>query len=203
MGKKCDEEVANEIDFDLERQMGREYTVRGMFQDEQLFEQFIAWMIREFSGENILSFVEFVQFKQYVTKIKGNRSTVAAQTDTAAIEEKEDINYIDYFNDQVPISSIVSRERNGLNEMEKCRDIAHELWLKYIKVEGRFEINIGYGLRRKYANCDNNNWNMSLNELLIIFDDAMLEAHRFMQRSLVRLKADMRNKTPQSDDCKP
>merc|ERR1712176_697517 len=151
-----------------------------------------------FSGEHILSFVEFVQFKQYVIKIKENRSTVGAQTDTAATEEKEDVKYIDYCNDQVPISSIVRRERIGLNEMEKCRDIAHELWLKYIKVEGRFEINIGYGLRRKYKNCDDNNWNMSLNELLIVFDDAMLEARRFMQRSLVRLKADMRNKTPRS-----
>merc|ERR1712129_166157 len=180
MGKKCDEEVANELDFELERQIGREYTVRGMFQDEQLFEKFIAWLIREFSGENILSFVEFVQFKQYVIKIKENRSTVAAQTDTAATEEKEDVKYIDYCacNDQVPISSIVSRERNGLNEMETCRGIAHELWLKYIKVEATFEINIGYGLRRKYKNCDDNNWNMPLDELLIIFDEAMLEARR-------------------------
>merc|ERR1712129_45707 len=198
MGKKCDEEVANELDFELERQIGREYTVRGMFQDEQLFEKFIAWMIREFSGENILSFVDFVQFKQYVIKIKENRSTVAAQTDTAATEEEEDVNYIDYCYDQVPVSSIVCRERIGLNEMEKCRDIAHELWLKYIKVEAIFEINIGYGLRRKYKNCDDNNWVMPLDELLIIFDEAMLEARRFMQRSLVRLKDHMRNKTPRS-----
>merc|ERR1712129_27303 len=207
MGKKCDEEVANELDFDLERQIGREYTVRGMFQDEQLFEKFIAWMIREFSGENILSFVEFVQFKQYVIKIKEEQTAAAvieceSRTDTgtatAATEEEEDVNYINYCYDQVPISSIVSREKIGLNEIEKCRDIAHELWLKYIKVEAIFEINIAYDLRRKYKNCDDNNWNMSLNELLIIFDDAMLEARRFMQRSLVRLKADMRNKITRS-----
>merc|ERR1740116_741920 len=67
----------NELDFDLEQQIGRGYTVRGMFQDEQLFEKFIAWMIREFSGENILSFVEFVQFKQYVIKIKEEQTAAA------------------------------------------------------------------------------------------------------------------------------
>jgi len=197
------EAVANEINesaFDLERQVGREYTVRDMFQDEQLFELFIAWMMREFSSECPLLFIECVQFKQYIIKVQSNELTVVAAqtTDTANISEKTDVKYINYCYDGVAISSIVSRQRLGMNEMEKCCDMAHELWLKYVKVGATFENNICYDLREKYAKCDANNWNMSLDELLMIFDGVMVIANRFMIHSLSRFKEEMRSQSPSS-----
>merc|ERR1740123_1739122 len=174
---------------------GYAHRVVDMMKNKDLFEALIAWMMKEFSVENVLSFAEFVQFKQYVKKIKDNQSTVAAQqTDQTANEEVE-VKYIDYCYAGVPISSIISRPRAGMDEMEKCRDMAHELWLKYIKVGVAFEINISYGLRGKYKNCDDNNWVMPLDELLIIFDEAMIESHKMMRPSLGRWKVDMHKKS--------
>merc|ERR1711971_481592 len=205
--KKKKDDAAEEVNNVIDLEDCYAHSVRDMMKNEDLFEALVAWMMREFSGECPLMLVEFVQFKQYVLKVKEDRSTVAAaaqtdttsvvaaQTDTAtdaaATEEKEDVKYIDYCYDGVPISSIVSRPRPGMDEMEKCRNMAHELWLKYIKVGVAFEINISYGLRGKYKNCDDNNWNMSLDELLIIFDEAMIESHKMMRPSLGRWKVDM------------
>jgi len=207
--KKKKNDAAEEVNNVIDLEDCYAHSVRDMMKNEDLFEALVAWMMREFSGECPLMLVEFVQFKQYVLKVKEDRSTVAAAqtdttsvvaaqtdtaTDTAATEEKEEVKYIDYCYDGVPISSIVSRPRPGMDEMEKCRNMAHELWLKYIKVGSLFEINISYGLRGKYKNCDDNNWEMSLDELLIIFDEAMIESHKMMRPSLGRWKVDMHKK---------
>merc|ERR1712129_28382 len=161
------------------------YKVRDMFRDEQLFELFIAWMMREFSSECPLLFIECVQFKQYIIKVQSNELTVVAAqtTDTANISEKANVKYINYCYDGVAISSIVSRQRLGMNEREKCCDMAHELYLKYIEEGSVFEINISSGLRGQYDMCDADNWNVPFEELLIIFDAAMIETRRFMHAS--------------------
>jgi len=188
------EEVNNVIDLEE----CTAYKVVDMLKDEALCEALVTWMMREFSVENVLSFMEMVHFKRHVKKIKDNQATIVAEeaTDTAnvtAVEEVQ-VKYIEFYCDNVPISSIISKPRPGMGEMEKCREMAHELWLKYINVGSLFEINIGYGLRGKYENCDGNNWTMSVDELLCVFDEAMLEAHHMMRQSLGRWKVDMRKK---------
>merc|ERR1712204_105443 len=176
------EEVNNVIDLEE----CTAYKVVDMLKDEALCEALVTWMMREFSVENVLSFMEMVHFKRYVKKIKDNQATIAAQ--------EVQVKYIEFYCDKVPISSIISKPRPGMGEMEKCREMAHELWLKYINVGSLFEINIGYGLRGKYENYDGNNWTMSVDELLCVFDEAMLEAHHMMRQSLGRWKVDMRKK---------
>merc|ERR1712129_616026 len=133
------EEVNNVIDLEE----CTAYKVVDMLKDEALCEALVTWMMREFSVENVLSFMEMVHFKRHVKKIKDNQATIAAEeaTDTANVTAVE------------------------------------EVQVKYIEFGSLFEINIGYGLRGKYENCDGNNWTMSVDELLCVFDEAMLEAH--------------------------
>merc|ERR1712129_324942 len=109
----ADEEVNNVIDLEE----CNAYKVNDMMKDKDLCEALVVWMMREFSAENVLSFAELVQFKQYVVYCqfcRENRSTIAeAQTDTATVTaaatvEEEEEKYIDYSYDGMPVSSIIS-----------------------------------------------------------------------------------------------
>merc|ERR1711971_1221803 len=92
------EEVNNVIDLEE----CTAYKVVDMLKDEALCEALVTWMMREFSVENVLSFMEIVHFKRHVKKIKDNQATIAAEeaTDTAnvtaAVEEVQ-VKYIDYY----------------------------------------------------------------------------------------------------------
>merc|ERR1711920_761593 len=97
-----------------------ECRMKLMLIDEQQFEDFVQFMIKEFSSETILSFVEFVQWKQRLieyAKLDG--------IDNHLLSE------------HIPKSSIVYVELKE-SEMKVFNESAHLLFEKYIKIGAEF-----------------------------------------------------------------
>ena len=194
--------------------------LQNTLQNERKFNLFMSWMLREFSHENPLSFIEFVQFKRYILSINEAEEVhdhdAQLQTQAADTEEanattvtignfnfnlemeprpRADINkkkYVDLYFDALPISSIISQPRPGLDDSAKCKDMAHALYAKYIDSRAPLEINIDWELRLKYRRHDDENWEMSMDDMVTVFDPAIRETHNFMYQSFCRFKANFK-----------
>merc|ERR1712176_1232649 len=116
--------------------------MRQMLMNEEKFEDFIQFMIKEFSSESILSFVEFVQFKQRMIESLDGGKTSGVVWD----------NYV--LSDALPQSSIV------FGDAKEFKECAHLLYEKYIKIGAELEVNLSAGLRYQYCAMDADEWKM-------------------------------------------
>eukprot|EP01084_Bolivina_argentea_P211736 360100_1 len=158
-------------------------------QNEDKFEMFIQFMYREFSSESILCFVEFVQFKKYLTDfIKNNDMNNNVELNDA---------YIDSLYETIPKSSIVFSQNYvqqsdtkdmDVEEIEKYADIAHMLTQKYIAWNSEFEVNIPAKLRMKYIRFDQMHWEINKVELVNVFDELIHEMFLFIRNSFIRFQ---------------
>merc|ERR1712228_143961 len=157
-----------------------EQRMRQMLLDEQQFEDFVQFMIKEFSSESILSFVEFVQFKQRLIDYM-NLKTMT--TDDGKFE-----NHL--MSEGIPKSSIVHGNYAKIEEdedMDKMfKNIATLLYEKYIKIGAEFEINISSGLRCQYFAINAKKWDMEIGKLVNVFDGLITEMNMFMRQSFCR-----------------
>ena len=101
----------------------------------------------------------------------------------------------------VPQSEIVFKQdlENRINKIDfkdkihYCKNVAFELYSKYIAIESKFEINIDSDTRKyfmKYFNNKDiwlNNINLNQNELYSFFDDCRYEVSKSMIVSYTRM----------------
>eukprot|EP01084_Bolivina_argentea_P044526 81932_1 len=146
---------------------------------EKTFEIFVEWMAREFSSESILCFIELVQFKEYIVQYIQNKNVI----DNESYDK-----YLNCLYNEIPKSNIVSENNNimYINEMDRIKNISHLLFEKYIQYDSEFEINIAAKLRIKYITLNEQNWNVELKDLPILFDPVLKEVFGFMRDSFAR-----------------
>eukprot|EP01083_Nonionella_stella_P187131 686921_1 len=167
--------IMNQINTDV---MQRSDTILDrlntiLFCDEETFESFVHWLYREFSNETILCFIELVQFKQYVMRNIDDESLQCAYT----------------LYENVPKSSIVYAQfKDEEDESKKCTNMAHELYAKYIQVQGKFQVNISAVLRHKYETLDGTGWGLEVKDMANVFDDMIHEVRVFMMDSFSRFE---------------
>ena len=87
--------------------------LRETLDDEAKFEAFIEWMYREFSSENILSFIELVQFKQW---IKDELRRTGSLSDSVETVNTQSDQYDYKLYDKMPKSSIIYEINCGEEE---------------------------------------------------------------------------------------
>merc|ERR1712130_172914 len=121
---------------------------------------------------------ELVQFKESLIEYMRNKNEDCTQT--------FDTQFIDMLYSTVPKSSIVFAHRSNIDEIEKFKSIAHELYDKYIKINAEFEVNISYSLRLEYVKLNKNEWEMEPMELMQVFEKVMMESIAFMRQSFDR-----------------
>ena len=93
--------------------------LRETLNDEHKFQMFIAWMYREFSSESILSFVEFIQFKQWL------KQEIRKSGDSVGSLTEDEFDYKLYR--KIPKSSIIygqTAQTQRLNEEEDVMDVS-------------------------------------------------------------------------------
>ena len=188
-------------------------TLQEILSDEQNCEAFIDWMYREFCSEVILSFLEFLQFRNYVKDEIGktNRADIP-------VTDSDPFGFILY--DEMPKSSIVydpfqtdqganeegtpcSRDRLSCfvedlefgagrrgNVLIRCKRIAHLLFKKYIERHcAVHEINISARMRIKYVDLEERHYDgMDLVQFLTLYDDVISEMMKYQHQSYERFR---------------
>ena len=143
------------------------------------FESFMQHLSREFSMENLLSLVEFLQFQKYVAEEIGYYD----KDDAEKILCDELV-----LSKEVPLSGIVYDEEMDL------KNKAYAIYTKYIDNRAEYSINISYLVRQKLVNLMDNYENWMGNdvltdvELMNIFAGACREIKRLMNDSYQRFK---------------
>jgi len=152
--------------------------------DKDTIDQFMKYLSREFSMENLLSYIEFTQYMQNVK-------------DSHEVNEEisEDINLIQ-FPENVPMSSIVGNQWvlsiNDKLDNDKVR--AHKIYDKYIKTGSEFEINVPWDVRKKCAlkmddlRTMTDNHTIRADDLFVVFNPCRDEVTKLLNNSLVRFK---------------
>ena len=150
------------------------------------FEAFMTHLCHEFSMENLLSLVEFLQFQKYMANEIGYYDDIDMDND----ENKEELLCdIVVLPDIVPFSAIVTDI--DLNVKEK----AYALYEKYIGDESVYTINISFRVRSKlnkymkdqYEWMENNE--IGDHEMMNIFNNCCKEIRALMNDSYGRFKA--------------
>ena len=129
--------------------------------------------------EIILSYVEFINYQKFANEL---------------LEQNTTNKYADNLPDNMPESGIITQYKNEskLSDIEKCKLISYELYLKYIKVGAIYEINIRSSTRKTFSNLMNNkdNWinniNINNDELCVLFNECCYEMRLLMGYSLTR-----------------
>ena len=189
-------------------------TLQAILIDEQKCEAFIDWLQREFSGEVILSFLEFLQFRKFV---KDEIGKTDGMYDTGDMDPYDFALY-----DAIPQSTIVydtfridegnlqfsavevsspsaaakipSTSDIPENPLMRCKRIAHLLFKKYIDYHSEHEINISAKLRNKYFHRNRVQYKtMGLEQFVTLFDDPMAEMMQYQSQSYMRFQRAHRN----------
>ena len=166
----------------------------GESEDKNDIELFIGHLNEEFSLEIILSFIEFVQFRQYLSEISVKYNHVDP-------EQIGNMETLYSFSSSIPRSSIIYDHKSipyqNRNDLIKFfKEIAYKLYEKYIVVSTEFEINISHQLRHWFQRQMNNKklWiNVTIDgdhgglvQLIHIFDAAIDEMFYLQLQSFVR-----------------
>jgi len=179
--------------------------VLNTLKNEEKFEKFVGWMYREFSYETILSFIEFYQYREFLTKY-------IKKIFDKKYESKTKRDYVLY--DGIPKSSTIygvndrhsalggltrttstSSSSEHVADTERFKNIAHLLYKKYIEINSELEINISAKLRNNYNDLDQSNYDkLTVYNLVNLFDDVIDEMFKFMRQSFVRFE----QSTPES-----
>ena len=96
----------------------------------------------------------------------------------------------------VPISYIITKYdgNNELSDITKCKYIAYDLYIKYIKEGSKYQININYIARTKLNKLmkDKDKWlnniNISNDELFTLFARSIKQMQQLLRFSLNRAK---------------
>lgn len=169
-----------------------EIKMRETLKDERRFEVFIDWMYREFSSEVMLSVIELVQFKQYL-------KDCGLITDT---DNEEGVN----FYRKMPRSTIVygvptlrsismlksdsaGDEETGVDEVNSNQwgCIGSALYEKYIERHSELEVNISFGLRRRWEKLHLTRYPESgVEEFASVCDSVVEEMLKYVRESFDR-----------------
>ena len=182
-------------------------TLSSVLEHPKGFESFMRYLSTEFSIENLLALVEFIQFETVVYQII-NRN------ESNQIEEKnvEDLWGIKItLPSNVPLSYIIFNGQSmnelldkltGYEDDEKVvfklKHICHALYKKYIANGSELEINIAYGTRKGLIGLVGDDMkliddeNIDIFKLLTIYDVACGQIYNLMGDSYRRFK-----RTPQ------
>lgn len=178
--------------------MDYHHRILETFKTEVEVEAFIDWMYREFSSESILSFIEFVQFKQWV------KQRIRTSGGMAISLESDPADY--QFYDKIPKSTIIYGNVTASVEMVsgmeivdklenwqkvdvrgRAKHIAHLLFVKYIRDRSEFQINISGPLREQYTALDQTDYeNLRLLEFVSLFDELIGAMMQYIRQSFVR-----------------
>ena len=186
--------------------------LRETLSDEQKCEAFIDWMYREFCSEVILSFLEFVQFRNYVKaeirKTDGN-DVVAGDSDPYDFvlydgmpkssiiydsgQSNEGISQEMTLSWLVHVSSLSRDTDSGAapteNTLIKCKRIAHLFFRKYIEHHSELEINISGSLRNKYVDLEQKEYDgMNVKQFVTLYDKVLAEMMKYQSQSYQRFE---------------
>eukprot|EP01083_Nonionella_stella_P002393 6918_1 len=160
-----------------------------VFSNRVYTQYFIQHIIKEFSLECTLSFIEMRQFGYCLyTELKA--VDVHLCSDPAI-----HMNDVEPFEPHIPHSTIVSlKAMDGMESKDKVmrhfKDIFVCLCEKYIDDTAPYQVNISYELKDRYdcfkAMHKTDSWNVNETELLGVFHDVLLEMRQFMSTSLIR-----------------
>ena len=147
--KKSEQTTAKDEEYNVETppispSSSRDMTLMYILRRDDLFDLFMQHLIKELSMENLLAFIEFVQFKNLViTTFNIDRNNIGD-------------NFEFTFPANVPISDIVgvydinnankTDQQTGLMDdtQTKFKMKAHKLYEKYVKDGSEFELNLPY-----------------------------------------------------------
>ena len=180
--------------------------LRTTLGDEEKFEAFIHWMYREFSSEVILSFVEFVQFKQCIKEEIAAIGGTVNQTENdrfdysfydkmprstivyGQIEANEKGNGVEivYTEDVDPMGNVVDMdkvfEKIATAKLLRCKERAHLLFLKYVVHFAEFEINISGPTRNRYWGLDRSQYEgLDMQNMVSLFDELIAEMMKYIK----------------------
>ena len=94
-----------------------------------------------------------------------------------------------HFDGDAKDGRITSTSAQSQEVVSKFRNIAHLLFVKYINFNAEFEINISSAQRLEYLAMDEANWEMDMNEFVMVFDPLIKEMHSiFMTQSFARFE---------------
>ena len=130
--------------------------------------------------ENLLAFIEFTQYQQYLKDNTGKFKRAK----------------IMQFPKNIPMSIRLEKgnEEVNYNMITEAKIKAHRIYNKYVSSVGEFEINVSYDSRQKVVNILGdldlllNNDKITISELFVIFDDCKLEIWRLLMGSYSRFK---------------
>ena len=143
------------------------------------FESFMNHLCHEFSMENLLSLVEFLQFQKYVAEEIGYYNKIGHEQLLCDVL---------VLSGEVPLSAIVYND--GMN----LKDKAYNIYKKYIANGAMYSINIAHIKRQKLINLMDNydiwicNDELKDKELMNLFDEVCKEMKRLMNDSYQRFK---------------
>ena len=187
-------------------------TLQAILIDEQKCEAFIDWMYREFSSEAILSFVEFVQFRQFVKEETGKTDGVEIAGVSDHYEfalydgmPKSTIIYHTSRCDQImvlsspvdfssPPAELPSGSSFSENPLIRCKRIAHLFFNKYLDYGSEHEINISGRLREKYVIMEKTVYEgINLVQFVTLYDDVIAEMMKYQSESYMRFERAYQN----------
>ena len=167
---------------------------RDIFTNEENVDLFAQHLLEEYSIEVLLSYIEFIQYKSlfkdqyYSTHKTGNKlETYFFEIDVTKLK-------------YVPESSIIYNSFNDNNIISNFKNMAWELFNKYVKKGVLYEVNISSSLKRHYyhlfkmdmdgnINDSYNEWmNTDINpdDLYSIYDSCIHEMYKFLRDSSMR-----------------
>eukprot|EP01084_Bolivina_argentea_P249986 418663_1 len=151
--------------------------LRNVLKDNDTLNLFMQHLLKSFSGECLLSFIEFTQFRSYaITELNINETDIEYCVNISIA-------------DNVPQSHIVYGEHTSNDMLLSFKIKGLQLYNKYVKSGAEFEINLPYGTK-----CTLNeffsNGNDYINELdlIKIFDEAIIEMKRLLNYSKRRFQ---------------
>eukprot|EP01084_Bolivina_argentea_P219499 372265_1 len=150
--------------------------LRNILQDNELFHSYMQHLIREFSMECLLAFVEFRQYKIHALQVFNIEDPATTMCVT--------------FPKSVPQSDIVYNDDTNVDK-DSFKIKCYKLFLKYIESNAEFEINISWQHRVALTQLmgDYDRWmsmNVTVMELYQMFDDPMREMYRLMNHARMR-----------------
>ena len=133
--------------------------------------------------ENLLAFIEFTQFRQYVIDNYGERMV----TD----EEYQHIT----FPENIPLSEILEEKQDD-DFLKDIKIKGRKIYKKYISLGSEFEINISYEARGGVIGVMDNeemllkNDNIGVTDLMQIFDSARIEILQLLLPAMYRFRSE-------------
>eukprot|EP01084_Bolivina_argentea_P148998 260372_1 len=121
--------------------------LKYMLENETLFQAFLEHLNEEWSLELLLSLIEIVQFQQVIIEYINDNNY--------SYEHIININFPNY----VPESEIVFDSIILLDGYTKWKEIKYRaclLYIKYIKNESKYQVNLSYELRSRFDNLMEN-----------------------------------------------